>query len=193
MEDDLPTTKKVITLGPTAIGKTCILERIANNRYEEDTKSSIGVNNYSVSVEVNYAKIKLNLWDTAGQEKYAKMNEAYIRNSDVVLICYDPDETSTINQYYAQVIEYCPSAGIILVATKDDLYSEEKNQLFNQQSKELQEKYHASEILKVSSKTADNISALINIIATTTKTEQIHKSDLPVKLKPNSNKSSGCC
>ena len=142
---------------------------------------------------INFQKIKLNLWDTAGQEKYAKMNKSYLRDSDVVLICYDPDDTSTISNHYAQVIENCPSAGIILVATKDDLYSEEKNQKFNQQSKELQEKYNASEILKVSSKNGDNISALINIIATTTKTEQIQKSDLPVKLKPNSNKLSGCC
>ena len=152
----LPTIK-VITLGPYGIGKTCLLRQIFKPyTFDEIEKPFI--------VLCDNVKIKLRLWDTMSQERYNPMSKWYLRNSDVVLICYDPDDTSTISEDYQQVVDYLPSASIILVATKDDLYSEEKDQLFDQQSNELKEKYHASAIIKVSSYYGKNIPQLIYTI-----------------------------
>ena len=182
--------KKVITLGPAAIGKTCLLSYISYNSFNDKTNSTVAVSFFEKTVEVNCQLIKLTMWDTAGQEKYQALNPKYLRGSDTVLICYDPEDPDKIDGCIAQVQEYCPEASVILVATKNDLYSPEKTQLFNNQAKSLQTKYNACDVISVSSKTGDGVAALVNIIATTEMKANNEPINKPVPLQSDKR---SCC
>ena len=80
---------KVITLGDSGVGKTSIIRRYANNIFDENVLSTIGVGFAFKEVELsNKKKIKLKLIDTAGQEKFKSLAKSYFKNVDGVLFVY---------------------------------------------------------------------------------------------------------
>ena len=93
--EDLPTFN-IITLGDTTVGKTSIINRYIQNIFMENTLLTCGF--YKSSKEIvlkNNKKIKLNLCDTAGQEKYRSLNTQYVKNVDVVLFIFDLSNKKT--------------------------------------------------------------------------------------------------
>ena len=88
-------TFKVIVIGEVGIGKTSIATRFAQNEFSEDTSATITPKNYDQLIKINVDNdanektVKLNIWDTEGQEKFNSLNWVYYRNSKGVLLVYD--------------------------------------------------------------------------------------------------------
>ena len=80
---------KLILIGSSGVGKSCILQRYMKHTFEESYKCTIGVDFLMKSVIVNGQTVKLQLWDTAGQEKYKSMVSSYYRGANVALIVFD--------------------------------------------------------------------------------------------------------
>ncbi len=59
---------KVIVIGDSNVGKSCLLYRLAEGKFNNDLFATIGVDFYSKIINVEQVKVKLQLWDTAGQE-----------------------------------------------------------------------------------------------------------------------------
>ena len=70
------------------MGKSCILSRLTQDRFETDHNCTIGVEFGSVSVKVEDMKMKLQIWDTAGQEAFRSVTKIFYRAADVVFLCY---------------------------------------------------------------------------------------------------------
>lgn len=84
---------KVVFIGDVAVGKTSIITRIAENRFKEYYEPSIGVDFLSRMVKYKDKIIKLQLWDTAGQEKYKSLIPSYVRGASIIFIVYDITST----------------------------------------------------------------------------------------------------
>ena len=83
---------KIITLGDSGVGKTSIIRRYINQKFEENTMSTIGfLTSTKDMVLKNGTKIKLKLFDTAGQENFQSLAKTYIKNSDAAFFVFSHD------------------------------------------------------------------------------------------------------
>ena len=89
---------KIITLGDSGVGKTCILRRFVTGKFEKNTLSMIGFETSSKEIVLkNGTKVTLQLIDTAGQENYHALATTYIRNLDGVLFVFSHDSRESFN------------------------------------------------------------------------------------------------
>ena len=99
---------KIIMIGDSGVGKTCICNRIINNKYDKHTPSTIGAHFFTKVVPYKDENIILNFWDTAGQERFRSLINLYFRGSDVVLLVFDltePDSLNNIDEWYSKINE----------------------------------------------------------------------------------------
>ena len=91
------TRHKIIFVGDAGVGKTTIISRIMDNPFNEVYEPSIGVDFMSKSIKYRGQNIKLQMWDTAGQEKYKGLIPSYVRNSSIVFVVYDVSSKSSFD------------------------------------------------------------------------------------------------
>ena len=80
---------KIIFLGDQYVGKSSILNRFYQDRFEPDYQATIGLDFHSKNVEIKGKTIRLLLYDTAGQEKFKSLIPMYIRDANIILVVYD--------------------------------------------------------------------------------------------------------
>ena len=81
---------RIITLGNTGVGKTSIIRRFLEDKYDNSCTSTIGIecSFKKITLEEENVEIKLKLIDTCGQEKYRAINKTYLKNTDGVLFVF---------------------------------------------------------------------------------------------------------
>jgi len=80
---------KIIIIGETGTGKSCLLHHFTQNTFKEHSQHTIGVEFASRTINVGEKKIKLQLWDTAGQERFRSVTRSYYRGAAAALLVYD--------------------------------------------------------------------------------------------------------
>eukprot|EP01036_Dinobryon_divergens_P025024 gene25024-33534_t len=80
---------KLVVIGDTGVGKSCLLLRFADETFTENHVSTIGVDFRFRTVKVDKKTVKLQIWDTAGQERFRTITSAYYRGADGIIIVYD--------------------------------------------------------------------------------------------------------
>ena len=80
---------KVILIGDPSVGKTCLLAQFFEKIFKLDTDPTIGVEFASKTIQVNQKSIKLQIWDTAGQEVYKSITRSYYRGTVAAVLLYD--------------------------------------------------------------------------------------------------------
>ena len=122
---------KVTLIGDSSVGKTSIINRYCKNIFDEKINSTLGANYCQKIIEKDGKIIRLDLWDTAGQEKYRAIGRHFYRESHIVCLVYDiTNEQSFENVksiWYPELKEYGEKLKIIgLVGNKNDRYLDEK-------------------------------------------------------------------
>ncbi|CAD7970553.1 unnamed protein product [Amoebophrya sp. A25] len=118
---------KLVTVGDSGVGKSCLLTRFVQDYYADFHVSTIGVDFKTVVTMVKGKLVKLQLWDTAGQERFSVVTGNYYRNSDGFIFVYDATNRTSfehVDQWMEQVQQHhdCgPSTMKILVGNKHDL------------------------------------------------------------------------
>jgi Ras-related protein Rab-2A len=79
---------KFISVGDSGVGKSCLLLRLTNKEFTP-TETTIGIEFGSTVVQIQNKNIKLQIWDTAGQESFRSISRAYYRNAIGCLLVYD--------------------------------------------------------------------------------------------------------
>ena len=126
-------TCKVVLVGDTGVGKTCIIQRYVNNNYDENTESTVASTyTYKVLNFPNYNKsISFDIWDTAGQEIYRALAKNFYLNAAIGVLVYDIKRQSSFdsikNYWYDQLKESGEENMIFaVVGNKCDLFNEEE-------------------------------------------------------------------
>lgn len=89
---------KIVLIGDSGVGKSCILLRFADDQFNESFHSTIGVDFRFKCVSIEGKEIKLQIWDTAGQERFKTITSAYYRGADaIILVCDLTDKNSFYN------------------------------------------------------------------------------------------------
>ena len=108
--DNLPNTDieyRLILLGDTAVGKTCLFKKLTFGVFKDKNVSTIGIDRRTFKVKCDFEEkdgttnskiVQINLTDTAGQERYKSLTKSYYKSSDAAIILYDiTDKQSFIN------------------------------------------------------------------------------------------------
>ena len=130
MSDDYEQLYKIIIIGDSGVGKSNILGRYLNKEFKHDTKSTVGVEFGSKQLKVEGVNIKLQIWDTAGEERYRAITSAYYKGSKGCFIVYDiTSEVSfeNVEKWYEEIRKSAEKEiSVILVGNKCDLENERK-------------------------------------------------------------------
>jgi len=116
---------KVVLIGDSGVGKSNLLSRFTRNEFNFDSKSTIGVEFATRSIQVDDKTIKAQIWDTAGQERYRAITSAYYRGAVGALLVYDISKHSSFENVTRWLKELRDHADanivIMLVGNKSDL------------------------------------------------------------------------
>ncbi|CAD7701353.1 unnamed protein product [Ostreobium quekettii] len=86
---------KVLLVGDSAVGKSCLLMRFTTDRFDEHAASTIGVDFKIKYVTLKGQKLKLTIWDTAGQERFRTLTSSYYRGAQGIIFVYDVTRRET--------------------------------------------------------------------------------------------------
>ena len=128
MEDSVNVARhKIIFVGDAGVGKTTIISRIMDNPFNDAYEPSIGVDFMSKSISFRGQNIKLQMWDTAGQEKYKGLIPSYVRNSSIVFLIYDVSVKTSFDNIptWINFIRSIENNTLVLCGNKIDLEERE--------------------------------------------------------------------
>lgn len=216
-------TAKVILIGDSSVGKTSILFRFMQDEFMENPNITLGLelSVKKVKLECN-EYIILNIWDSAGQEKYRSLTYHFYRGVNGILLVFDINNEKSIKNLYAwlnQIFKHAPeNVDIVLIGNKSDGEQGESIWKINEDLNNILQKYRLN-YFETSAKTGKNIHKAFNFLAelikTRTKVESILRKEstmqspkrrmihydkkkedpviLQLKSAENSKSSSSCC
>ncbi|CAL1360670.1 unnamed protein product [Linum trigynum] len=193
---------KLLLIGDSGVGKSCLLLRFADDSYIESYISTIGVDFKIRTVEQDGKVIKLQIWDTAGQERFRTITSSYYRGAHGIIIVYDVTDEESFNNVKTWLTEIdkfaTDSVNKLLVGNKCDLTSKRAVPYDTA-------KAFADEIgipfLETSAKSATNVeeafmtmaSEIKKRMATQPAMNATRPTTVPIRGKPVNNQSSNCC
>ncbi|KRX02412.1 P-loop containing nucleoside triphosphate hydrolase [Pseudocohnilembus persalinus] len=155
---------KYIIIGDSGVGKSCVLLQFLEKKFKHDHDSTIGVEFGSKILPVNNRQIKLQVWDTAGQESFKSITRSYYRGSICCLLVYDVTNRDSFESLQKWKEEIKQSANekitIMLIGNKTDLT--QKRVVTFEEGKEYADKNNIY-FMEASAKTAYNIDQSLGI------------------------------
>eukprot|EP00947_MAST-08B_sp_MAST-8B-sp1_P000878 g878.t1 len=149
---------KLLLIGDSGVGKSCLLLRFADDTYTESYISTIGVDFKIRTIELDGKTIKLQIWDTAGQERFRTITSSYYRGAHGIIIVYDVTDLESFNnvrQWLHEIDRYaCENVNKLLVGNKSDLAS--KKAVMTESAKEFADSLGIA-FLETSAKNATNV------------------------------------
>eukprot|EP00013_Stygamoeba_regulata_P013936 CAMPEP_0177667574 /NCGR_PEP_ID=MMETSP0447-20121125/22196_1 /TAXON_ID=0 /ORGANISM="Stygamoeba regulata, Strain BSH-02190019" /LENGTH=201 /DNA_ID=CAMNT_0019173815 /DNA_START=426 /DNA_END=1031 /DNA_ORIENTATION=+ len=149
---------KLLLIGDSGVGKSCLLLRFADNTYTESYISTIGVDFKVRTIQLEGKTIKLQIWDTAGQERFRTITSSYYRGAHGIIVVFDvTDQVSynNVKQWLKEIERYaCENVNKLLVGNKCDL--EDKRQVADETAREFADDLQISYI-ETSAKNATNV------------------------------------
>jgi Ras-related protein Rab-2A len=149
---------KYIIIGDTGVGKSCLLLKFTDKRFQPVHDLTIGVEFGARMVNIDDRQIKLQIWDTAGQESFRSITRSYYRGAAGALLVYDITRRETFN-HLGRWLEEARQNGnqnmtIMLIGNKCDL--EHKRQVSKEEGERFAQQ-HGLMFLETSAKTAENV------------------------------------
>ena len=156
---------KYIIIGDTGCGKSCILNQFVEKQFNPDHDITIGVDfGTNIITSKDGKKIKIQVWDTAGHERFISITRSYYRGSAVAIIVFDLTRLDTfinIKKWFDEITKTChKKTVIILVGNKCDLTH--KRQVSEEIARNLADEYGCLYI-EVSAKTSYKVESIFRI------------------------------
>ncbi|KAK3101143.1 hypothetical protein FSP39_001253 [Pinctada imbricata] len=117
---------KIVLVGNLGVGKTSIARRFAEGKFSEEHKSTIGVDFTVQTVQIEDKIVKLQIWDTSGQERFRSITQGYYRNAHGAILVYDitnRESFQDVERWLNDVQQYSGYSTInLLIGNKSDLH-----------------------------------------------------------------------
>ena len=187
---------KLVLLGDSAVGKSCLVVRFVRDEFFEFQEPTIGAAFLTQTVSLENATVKFEIWDTAGQERYRSLAPMYYRGANAAVVVFDITKKDSFNGAKSWVKELQRRGNtnvvIALAGNKADMESKRKVQ-----TEEAQQYAKDSDIIymETSAKTALNVRNLfVKIAEKLPKTPVVPERESFPIVPPKGNKEKkGCC
>jgi small GTP-binding protein len=178
-------TCKLLLVGDPSSGKSCIFNKFCSNEFNSEYRATIGVDFKTAIVQIEnlctiktkrgkikeipiLKKVKIQLWDVSGQDRFKIVTSNYFRNVDAVIIVYDvasPFGRKNINKWIDNASKECNfDIPFYLVANKCDSTAESHELIEESEENKVEEYMGISSTFKTSAKTGDGIKEMFTSI-----------------------------
>ena len=185
---------KVVLLGATSVGKTCIVTRAISDLFDNDQIPTIGASFSTKKIDVDGTEVTLRIWDTAGQERFRSLTPMFYQGSQAALIVFSliaPDTLDEVVGWIDSLREYTnPMPNLYIVGNKLDLVGEHNE--ITEKAEEIADKYRAK-FFETSARAGNGIADLFADVAASIR-NKVESSQVEqiIVVSDNQNKKS-CC
>ncbi|XP_076331494.1 ras-related protein Rab-37-like isoform X3 [Tachypleus tridentatus] len=199
--EDYDMVCKVMLVGDSGVGKTCVLVRYKDGAFLSGAFiSTVGIDFRNKVVPLDDTKVKLQIWDTAGQERFRSVTHAYYRDAHALLLLYDVTSKTSFDNtraWLGEINEYAhDDVVIMLIGNKADM--KEERQVKYEDGERLASEYEVA-FMETSAKSGMNVELAFQAVARELKYRKMRNPDDPkfsvteyVKHESQKN-ASGCC
>jgi len=193
---------KLLLIGDSGVGKTCILFRFSDDAFNTTFISTIGIDFKIKTIELKGKKIKLQIWDTAGQERIHTITTSYYRGAMGIMLVYDITNSKSyenIAKWLRNIDEHAnEDVEKMILGNKCDM---DENRQVPKEKGEVIAREHGIKFMETSAKNNINIDRAFHELADAILKKTHTRPDpteLPVRIKPTNpspgdRKSLGCC
>ena len=155
-------TYKVVVAGDASVGKTSMIQRLITGKFLP-LKKTVGAEISTFNFKVDeFIKVRLQIWDFAGEERFRFFLPSYIRGTDGCILCYDISRESSfkdLREWYDIAVRNAKNPVFALVGCKQDL-SELHGKIDSTRARKFQEKFDIPLFFETSSLTGQNNSLI---------------------------------
>lgn len=152
---------KLLIIGDSGVGKSCFLLQFIDGNFKEDHNVTIGVEYGSKTLKINSKYIKLQIWDTAGQESFRAITRSFYRNAHGVILMYDltrQESFENLKDWLREIKQNSdPETVIYVVGNRLDL-AEDEREVASQFAETWVKENNLDGFCEASAKTAENVS-----------------------------------
>ena len=190
-----PLTVRVVLIGDSQVGKTSLIHRFVRNSFEKQQKNTVGAVFHTYTEEVDGQTIIMQIWDTAGQEKYRSLGPIYYRNASAGIAVLDisfPDSLQRLQQWIDDFRKFTDNPILYIVGNKTDIENPDLN--MRSQIESFASK-NSAETFFTSAKTGDNVNELFKtVFSHLVKSGKLsHAMKSRVSSKKEEKVETGCC
>ena len=195
---------KLLIIGDSSVGKSCLIRRFAEDKFDPNFLPTIGVDFKVRRETIDDAKVKLQIWDTAGHEKFRSITKAYFHGANGVLLVFDVTNRDSFLQTKTWMTSITETVSdpieVILIGNKvDDVLDESSSQrmVSKEEGEQMAAEFNVP-YMETSAKTGYNVEETfmkIAVMAKRRKDKEPPKPDPKPILKPKDDKKKkeGCC
>ncbi|KAL2093901.1 hypothetical protein ACEWY4_011213 [Coilia grayii] len=166
-EDTFDFLFKIILIGDTNVGKTCVVHSFKTGVFLEKQQNTIGVDFTVRTLDIDGKKVKMQVWDTAGQERFRTITQGYYRSAHGAVIAYDLTRRSTFESlpHWIQEVEQHGAASVVVIFIGNKCDLESERQVLFEDACTLAEQRGALAALETSAKKDHNIEEAFILMA----------------------------
>ncbi|UMM29463.1 hypothetical protein L5515_011811 [Caenorhabditis briggsae] len=150
---------KIVLVGDMGVGKTCVVQRFRSGNFVDRQGTTIGVDFTMKTLNVDGKRVKLQIWDTGGQERFRTITQSYYRSANGIVLCYDitcKQSFGSLQRWIDDVSKFAaPNVAKLLIGTKCDL--EDQRAIETEEAELLQRANGMFEMLETSAKNDINV------------------------------------
>lgn len=174
---------KLIIIGDTGVGKSCLMKRVMDNEFKTEHQVTIGVEFGSFGIKVEDKVIKLQIWDTAGQESFKSVTRIFYRGAHCVFLTYDvtrEDTFANLSQWLSEVKQHATEdVRIYMVGNKSEM--EEQREVTYERAVEMARAQKIHRVFETSAKTGYNVEELFASVGKELYAQAKKEMEQPVK------------
>ena len=191
MTVDEPMTVRVVLIGDSQVGKTSLVQRFVRSSFEKQQRSTIGAVFHTYERSYNGIDVVMQIWDTAGQEKYRSLGPIYYRNSVAGICVFDMTNKETLSGLEKWISEFRKQTNepiLYIVGNKIDI--QDKITVTEEEAKAFSKSQNAKLIFS-SAKTGENVQEIFESIFQDLGANS--KFEVKKELAKNEDKGNSCC
>ncbi|CAK66413.1 unnamed protein product (macronuclear) [Paramecium tetraurelia] len=177
---------KVLLIGNSGVGKSCMLMRYSENQFTNNFYNTIGVDFKTKTIALGEHNVKLQIWDTAGQDRFRTITCSYYRGAQGIIIVYDITDRESfenVKTWMAEIDKYASeSVNRLLVGNKADIT--ERREVSYEEGLELSRLYQIP-FYETSAKSSTNIEAAFTHITKNILNRELHNTRAVVRKTSN--------
>ena len=165
IDSDFDYTKKILVVGDSTVGKTNFIRMFIENKFYQNYMTTSGIDLKTSNIEIKNKKIRVQLWDTAGQEKYRAITTNLFLKVQGVLLVYDltnEESFDNLKSWVKLIKDECgKQMQMLIVGNKNDL---DEQRVIDKNIASEYAKEEKLEYIETSSKTGDNVQKAITML-----------------------------
>lgn len=184
---------KIIVIGDSGVGKSCLTMKASKNYFENYYSPTVGFEFFTFNVKIKDTKIRLQIWDTCGQEVYRSLISGFYRNSSLAIMVYSIDNETSFNSLETWLnelkVQANPNVKILLIGNKVDL--DDKRTISYEMGEKFCKDNGLNKFLEASAKTGFNAQKVFVEAAKTLYEENLNYKERVNKANKNNNSKDG--